>query len=556
MKILAEAHTSNGPPYKSNIDPPCHFAIVVALSTIVLLATAAHGASKSTATDATQHNGNTAGNDSSLCLTPLVANAKTGLDGLSISTEAGHSRIVYVKNPLVGAKDTATPCWLTPSQAEANTSCKSVQDKVDPSVKDFTLGYCAPTTATSPGTPTTKDASGAPVASARTTQSQSTPSTPPSGADKPAAVTRPTTSASQDGSQGTQSITTDAGGATIATKGKATLAAKASPQSVGSSDLASADVIYIKFAPTGSGAKTAQAVLRLETSTGPQLFNIVGVASATLDPRYRLTFYAGVSILSSAGTTTNNFSDTFPELRLLLEHRLIEGYEECRSKSGSTGQCDDSTSDAKMFALRTYGDIGLSSTTVRKATGTDLTAADFSGTKAFDGTIGLGVGRRFNLSHEDAAGGLTQITLLGVARYGIRSLPESVSAEAGLTPAHDGFGIRIENENGTFQGAYFEVGLGETQEYNLQRTGRLKFDGFLPFTNGAAKLAARLQIDTAGIVHNNPMWVDAKDSAGNELTLAQRRDLLHAGQIKITFLTAIDVAKVVTLLKGSSGAGS
>jgi hypothetical protein len=403
-----------------------------------------------------------------LCGDPTAMKAaKVGLDNLSVSTDAGHPRVVYVKNSIAAKLSVA--CWMTPSQAEANTTCANVKDKPDKSVQDFSFGYCEPIAGE---------------------------------VEEPKPI--------------------DPGATDI--------------------DLTKAKTIYVRFAPTGSSSKVEEAVLRIETAVPDHKnFHIAGTATAALDPRYRIDLYTGLALLSSNGGSGKNLSETFPEARMMVESRPLEGYERCREQSNDSGVCNSRGQHQAFPAGRIYGDVGLTSTTAQTSgnSSSSDSSSSLKGAKTFDGTIGAGIGSRFNLWHVAGGDQLTQLSVLAVFHYGLRTLSNDTPTSDGSTPKHTMFGFRLENENGHFAGAYVEAGLGQTDEFTSRKCGRLKVDALVPFTNAStARLVARLQVDSTALVRRS--------------VPSDKRP----GQIKIEFLLAIDVKKLFTMFGAATGSSS
>jgi hypothetical protein len=59
--------------------------------------------------------------------------------------------------------------------------------------------------------------------------------------------------------------------------------------------------------------------------------------------------------------------------------------------------------------------------------------------------------------------------------------------------------VRIENEvgSGNFEGAYFEIGWGESEQFSRKKYPRIRADGLLPIggSSGLFRFATRVQID-------------------------------------------------------------
>jgi hypothetical protein len=236
-----------------------------------------------------------------------------------------------------------------------------------------------------------------------------------------------------------------------------------------------------------------------------------GVARFDDDSRYKLWLYTGYTFRSSK----NDFSDSYPELRFRAETRLIDGLvameqrEPIRyAKMLETGKtCDENlicAGRARFPILRIYGEGGLTSVTVENNSSGQTTAATRS-RQTFDGNFGFGYGWTLPVSTRTASD-TNAFAAMFVARFGVTSIPGAAANPTADPPTlagdtniafEDMFGIRFENETGHFEGAYFETGLGESEQYTGKKSPRWRVDGFLPMNQpgGLYRFAGRIQLD-------------------------------------------------------------
>jgi hypothetical protein len=334
--------------------------------------------------------------------------------------------------------------------------------------------------------------------------------------------------------------------------------------------------IAVIYKPDGLSSRRDEAVLRIEWNdpTDGDVYFITGQAEAYQDARYRISLWGGVAYLYSK----DNFSKTFPEVRLLVETRVFDRdqrEEYCRqvptpedctpNKDSKKGGREKPKYQRYKFTrpwgvdnVRLYGDLGLTGTTA--LTNAELSSTSFDGARAFDGSFGIGLGRSFHVASKDHEHDTWKFSVMfPLVRIGIASLPEAEVPTNKNFPAvepmpySDSFGARIENENGHFAGAYTEIGIGQSNRFVYQKTSRLKVDAFLPFSEpGTVRLGARLQIDRRlpGASLNDGCY----GSVATPCPVDDKVDdkLLRAGEIKITLLFNIDIRTLFDLLGAPS----
>lgn len=190
--------------------------------------------------------------------------------------------------------------------------------------------------------------------------------------------------------------------------------------------------------------------------------------------------------------------------------------------------------------LRLYGETGLTGSEVVDATATTTTAARVR--QAFTGSVGAGWGWTMPVSTEKR-GDTSAFTILGISRLGIQTIP-GVDANPTATPPVTGVpgklaynwlaGVRIENEKGgNFEGKYFEIGLGESEQFTHKKVPRLRADLMVPFPgdNKLFRSATRMQFDT-------PTPFDRKENTD------------PGGEIRISIVFNIDTQELSRRLGG------
>ncbi|HEV7241990.1 MAG TPA: hypothetical protein VGQ36_22355 [Thermoanaerobaculia bacterium] len=310
------------------------------------------------------------------------------------------------------------------------------------------------------------------------------------------------------------------------------------------SQIASWGELIVRYAPATDEPAADAAVLRLEFSkTGSpdvvRQFFVKGNATAGFDPLYRLMTFLGTTSTFSQ----DDFGKNHPELRLLVESRLVDGYEKCLSKNtveecGKRGARRFSFPD--YYNLRIYGDAGLTSTTATPTGGSPT----FESKRAFDGSAGVGIGGSYNRATRPGNRYTNRFSYSIVAKAGQITIPTEVAGQSGDHFHNNVVGMRFENENGYFEGAYFETGVGRSDQFNYHRHNRWKSDGYLPFFRpGTVRLATRVQVDIPA------PWSDLGDENnvvvdGVIVDAKEGRRLLRAGDVKISFLLSIDIKRV------------
>lgn len=318
-------------------------------------------------------------------------------------------------------------------------------------------------------------------------------------------------------------------------------------------------VRYLKFewAESASGA-AGQAAAATDTpkSEAYRVEAVSGVADYSSDARYKLWAYMGYTFMRSK----NDFKDSYPEFLLRTETRWYDDrvfmkrhhpdeYNRvvklgCFPKSAT----DDTCTGAPNFSiLRLYGDMGFIGTAVATTNAAGDTVLG-KAKQAFASSIGVGYGRTLlvsTLRDTDTSA----FSAMGVARLGLATIPGNDDTALGpVTQSRSSYdysiNLRIENEpafrddnirSGNFEGAYFEIGVGESERYSRKKFPRLRTDALLPIGGGSnlIRFATRLQIDTPRPFHrvkNDPK--DPPDNLGNEirLSIVFNIDLLELGK--------------------------
>jgi hypothetical protein len=322
-----------------------------------------------------------------------------------------------------------------------------------------------------------------------------------------------------------------------------------------SGEIVKADAILVRFNnPTAAGNATHY--LRLETKDKDdkdlpaQLYKVTGTAGVpdtAADSRYKVWLYAGYTYLR----TKSDFKDGYAEMLMRFETRLIDEQLAMRKRhpvrysliqqNGKDCAIDETCPRARFRVLRLYGEVGLTGTAVVN-TDSQAPPQTARARQAFGGSFGLGFGRTFPVATEHTTD-TKAFTILVVTRLGIITIP-GLDADPNATPpvvatsGRTGFswtiGPRIENERGgKFEGAYFEVGMGESEQFTRKKVPRLHADGLIPIGNGELlRFAGRLQIDTAR-------------------PFSKKENADPGGEIRISILTNIDLHELAKRLGGS-----
>jgi hypothetical protein len=332
------------------------------------------------------------------------------------------------------------------------------------------------------------------------------------------------------------------------------------------SALATAEAVVIRFVPNEPGEVTR--FLRLKwksgTTANTKTYKIVatgGVPDYASDSRYKLWAYTGYTFLRSK----DDFQDGYAELVARTEIRWIDArvalkhyHPELYAEAVRTGQrCDRKKKDAPADArcpgatfsiMRIYGEMGLTGTTVEAVgggTGDETELGKVA--QAFGGSIGVGLGKTKLVSILQPTD-TSAFSILGVARLGMISIPAAKDANGNVVAGSESRGafnysanIRIENEpsfrddrlrGGNFEGAYFELGFGESEQFSRKKFPRLRFDGLIPINGGSNlfRFAGRLQIDAP-----RPFATKKKDPTDNlaneiRISILFNMDLLELGK--------------------------
>ncbi|MGA8810354.1 MAG: hypothetical protein WB973_20980, partial [Thermoanaerobaculia bacterium] len=269
-----------------------------------------------------------------------------------------------------------------------------------------------------------------------------------------------------------------------------------------SAGIAAADAILVEFRPTEAGQTVK--FLRVEAkdpagkdlnpSPVTKIVATAGTPDFSTDSRYKVWLYTGYTYLR----TKNDFKDGYPELLARFETRLfdnaifLEQTDLAKFDRMRKHEClpNDKCGLFPHFnVLRLYGETGLTGTTVAStsttATTPPVTTTTVTGVKqAFAGNVGVGYGWTLPVTTRPAlpgeVGDTNAFTILAVSRLGIVTVPgvdadatKNIAAKPGTTAFSWSTGIRIENANllrgkgGNFEGAYFEVGFGENEQFTL-----------------------------------------------------------------------------------------
>ena len=300
-------------------------------------------------------------------------------------------------------------------------------------------------------------------------------------------------------------------------------------------DLIKAQTWYIGYrSPTPSPSSISFAaaarflLLKIDKHT-TETYQIVALfADASV---VNVDLFAGGSYLFSQ----SDFSKFFPQVELHFSLNPID-------RPGS-------------FTLRLLAEGGLTSTTASSAQpSADVTV---SSTKTAFGSIAPAAGWNVQFS----AG---QLSVLAIARFGGYALPaDSVPANPtaspnspktppDLLPLNTVFGVRFQWKTAppasAWDGMYLEAGLGQSNQYAFQKSGRIKVDFFAPFTGGTnGALALRIQVDSHNLKNELvPVPTDTSSTANTSYVLAP----LTSGDVKISLLWAVGFDKLAKILGG------
>lgn len=322
------------------------------------------------------------------------------------------------------------------------------------------------------------------------------------------------------------------------------------------------EVLVLEFSPRAAAEN--ERYLRFEwgssmaSITASRLFRVktrAGVADLAADPRFKIWLYAGNAFLFSR----KDFSDSFAEVRLHSEARWADALVSFKKREPakyeeliSTGRI---ASDTRRWwargytTFRGYGETGFTATTA--ATSTTSSTDALAGRRAADLYSGIGFGKTWIVTVDGSPQNTSAFSVLLTARSGWISIPgQDATATTPETPNalrfKSAFGFRVENENGHFRGAYFELGWGQSNQFEFQKNKRVKFDGFLPFNQpGFIRYAARLQMDVPRPSANlNPDFEIISTDPTKAITKEQSHELIRRGDIKVTLLANIDLQEL------------
>jgi hypothetical protein len=326
-----------------------------------------------------------------------------------------------------------------------------------------------------------------------------------------------------------------------------------------------------------------------------------GVPDYANDSRYKLWAYTGYTYLRSQNDFKDSFAELllrfetrWSDARIALKHNHPDIYAEaartghrcdsfdedkwqkkkcllCRIFGSLIGpQPTDSAAKPKkpnfpddcpaatFGIMRIYGEAGITGTTATAAGSTPSNTTIGGTTEGFAGSTGIGFGRT-RLVTAIRPTDTRAFSYLFVPRLGINSIPAATDANGKpltddkgklISPAFTAFdysaSFRIENEPillddtlqaGNFEGAYSEIGVGESQQFTHKRFPRLRFDGLLPVPGGSDifRFAIRLQVDAPLPFSNRKTYTVDKittDNMGNEIRISAlfNIDLLALGK--------------------------
>lgn len=314
----------------------------------------------------------------------------------------------------------------------------------------------------------------------------------------------------------------------------------------------------LRYDPDDSSRKSSGdiLVLRLEwkannTEVVRHYIVAASVPGEDENRRYFLNLYGGAAYLYSA----QNFGQSFPEVQVAVETRFVEDFL-AKRPAFTFGK------HMAYWSVRGYAEAGLTSTSV--ATGaTDAGSSTLSavtGSKAFVGSVALGAGFNIPVAPFTCHPALTcRFSFQALARLSVTSIPIENTALTGTLPTGTLFGVRIQNENGHFRGAYLETGFGQSDSFVYQRSARWKTDTFIPFTDsGVARLALRVIVDRPSFIFanlNDDFEVTKVDAQGKTIVVTSKEEshrLIRGGEIKISLLVNVDIRDLFHLLGGAT----
>jgi hypothetical protein len=281
-----------------------------------------------------------------------------------------------------------------------------------------------------------------------------------------------------------------------------------------SDEIVAADQILVQFSPTEAGE--TKRTLRLEvtkaddTADFNRMYTIVGTAGVpdfAKDSRYKLWLYTGYTYLR----TKSDFKDGYPEILARFETRLYD--QRIFMKKHDRAQYDKivnhEVNNCRHLVpcfpiLRLYGETGLTGTTVQSGSGNDPNTAAPKVKQAFEGSFGIAPGVTLPVTTENSQQDTNAFSVLFPLRLGIITVPGvdaqgTTAAIPGRTAFNWSGNLRIENESGgNFEGTYFELGVGESEQFTRKKVPRLRADGLMPLNSGSTlfRFAMRLQLDT------------------------------------------------------------
>jgi hypothetical protein len=193
---------------------------------------------------------------------------------------------------------------------------------------------------------------------------------------------------------------------------------------------------------------------------------------------------------------------------------------DARRLAKATGDCPTAT----FWIVRGYGEAGLTGTAVVASSSQNQpNQTEIGGvTQAFGGGVGLGIGKTLLVSRVKETD-TRAFSILLLPRLGMISIPAATDPtthnpipNTAFSAFNYSLNFRFENEQaltkedrvltkdekvkgGNFEGAYAEIGWGESEQFSRKKFPRLRFDGLVPIPAGSElfRLALRLQIDAA-----------------------------------------------------------